>query len=120
MKPLLEATPTWRRGGIAIVCEKCSKGRFAEDFPELASDERLDYKGYIKGRLRAEGRSGSIRVVTSSCLDVCARGGVTALINPVGDPTRPSRCVVVDALEGREALYATIVDELSPADPSRT
>jgi hypothetical protein len=114
MKPLTDATPAWMRGGVAVICEKCSKERFVEDFPEHAGDERLDYKGYIKARLKAEGRSGPIRVVNSSCLDVCARGGVTALLDPLGAPDRRPRTVVVDALGGREVLYDAIVAELTP------
>jgi hypothetical protein len=114
MKPILEAKPIWQRGGVAIVCEKCTKERYPEDFPESAGDQRLNIKGYLKDRLRSEGRWGAIRVVTSSCLDVCARGGVTVLLDALGDRERSARCIVVDALEGREALYDAIVDELTP------
>jgi hypothetical protein len=118
MKPIVEAKPMWRRGGIAIVCEKCTKERYPEDFPESAGDERLDFKRYLKDRLKAEGRWGPIRVVTSSCLDICARGGVTVLLDAIGDPNQSSRCVVVDALDGRESLYDAIVTELSPREPT--
>jgi hypothetical protein len=114
MKPMLEAQPVWRRGGVAAVCEKCLTGRYVEDYPEFAGDERLDLKSYLKGRLKAEGRWGPIRVVTSSCLDVCARGGVTVLIDPIGDPTRRARCIVVDPFTGREDLYEAIVADLTP------
>ncbi len=120
MKPILDAKPMWQRGGVAVICEKCTKERFVEDFPERAGDERLsNVKGYLKDRLRAEGRWGPIRVVTSSCLDVCARGGLTVLLDPLGDPEKQARCIVVDALDGREALYDAIVDALSPADADR-
>jgi hypothetical protein len=114
MKPILEANPIWQRGGVAIVCEKCTKERYVEDFPAAAGDARLDLKGYLKDRLKAERRWGPIRVVTSSCLDVCARGGATVLLDALGDGNRPARCIVIDPLEGREALYDAIVEELSP------
>jgi hypothetical protein len=114
MKPMVDANPVWQRGGVAIVCEKCTKERFVEDFPEAAGDERLNLKGYLKERLKSEGRWGPIRVVTSSCLDICARGGATVLLDPLGQPDNPARCIVIDPLEGREALYDTIVAELSP------
>lgn len=115
MKPIVEAKPIWQRGGIAVVCEKCTKERYVEDFPASAGDERLDIKGYLKSRLKAEGRWGPIRVVTSSCLDICARGGVTVLLDSLGDTGKPARCLVVDALDGRDALYDAIVEELTPA-----
>ena len=41
MKPILEANPIWQRGGVAIVCEKCTKERYVEDFPAAAGDARL-------------------------------------------------------------------------------
>ena len=116
MKPIVEAKAAWQRGGIAVICEKCTKERFVEDFPEYAGDERLDFKRYLKDRLKAEGRWGPIRVVTSSCLDICARGGVTVLLDPLGDDARAATTVVVDPLEGREALYDRIVADLTPAE----
>lgn len=114
MNPLVEAKPVWLRGGIAVVCEKCTRERYVEDFPEAAGDERLNIKGYLKDRLKAEGRWGPIRVVTSSCLDVCARGAVTVLLAGLENATTDARCVVVDPLTGREALYAAIVADLTP------
>jgi hypothetical protein len=119
--PMVEAKATWQRGGIAVVCEKCTKSRFAEDFPKLADDERLkDVKGYFKSRLKKDGLSGAIRIVTSSCLDVCARGGMTALIDPIGFPNRSQKVVVVDALDGRDELYARIIAECSPQENENT
>jgi hypothetical protein len=114
MNPLVETKPVWLRGGIAVVCEKCTRERYVEDFPEAAGDERLNIKGYLKDRLKAEGRWGPIRVVTSSCLDVCARGAVTVLLAGLENATTDPRCVVVDPLTGREALYAAIVADLTP------
>ena len=114
MKIMVEATAVWERGGIAVVCEKCTSVRFPEDFPEHAGDERLQLKDWLKARLKAEGRWGPIRVVTSSCLDICARGGVTVLLDPLGIPGGKARTLVVDPLEGREELYRRIVAELSP------
>jgi len=114
MKSILEAKPVWQRGGVAIVCEKCTKERYPEDFPEAAGDERLNVKGYLKDRLKADGRWGPIRVITSSCLDICARGAVTVLLDPLGNPEKAARCIVVDPLQGREALYDAIVADLTP------
>ena len=114
MNRIVEATAVWERGGIAVVCEKCTKVRFPEDFPEHAGDARLEVKDWLKTRLKDEGRWGPIRVVTSSCLDLCARGGVTVLLDPIGCDAGESHVLVVDPLEGREELYARIVTDLSP------
>jgi hypothetical protein len=112
-KPI-EVKPTWRReGGLALVCEKCLDVRFPEDFPEHAGDERLHLRGWLKDRLKAEGHWGPVRAVGTSCLDVCAKGRVTVLIDPIGRGGQ-QRCLVFDALEGREAVYETIVRELAP------
>jgi len=118
MKSMVEATPPWSRGGVAVVCEKCTKERFVEDFPEHAGDARLDIKKYLKDRLKDEGRWGPIRVVSSSCLDICARGSVTVLLDPLGDRSRPATVLVLDPLEEREALYERIVGELTPTQRS--
>ena len=116
-QPMVEAKPPWQRGGIAVVCEKCTKTRYVEDFPEAAGDPRLDdVKGYFKERLKSDGLSGAIRIVSSSCLDICARGGLTALIDPIGFPGRTQKVVVVDALDGHDELYRRIIAELSPLE----
>ena len=115
MKSITDAKAQWQSGGLAVVCEKCLNERFIEDFPEHTGDPRLDdMKGYLKRRLKSDGHAGPIRIVMSSCLDICARGGLTALLDPLGDPAKKARCIVVDALEGRDALYDAIVSELSP------
>jgi hypothetical protein len=74
---------------------------------------RLNVKGYLKQRLKAEGRWGPLRVVTTSCLDVCARGGVTVLLAGL-ENLMAARCIVAYPLAGREALYDAVVADLSP------
>jgi hypothetical protein len=120
MNPIVDIKPVWLRGGIAVVCDKCTRERYVEDFPDAAGDERLDVKGYLKGRLKAEGRWGPIRVVSSSCLDVCARGSVTVVLARTDDATVQPRCIVVDPLDGREALYEAIVAGLTPHAPDES
>jgi len=113
MKPV-EVKPIWTKsGGLALVCEKCTAQRYVEDFPEFAGDERLELKRWLKDRLKAEGKWGPIRVVTTSCLDVCARGRVTILIDPVASG-KAQTCLAFDVLD-REAIYERIVAELEPA-----
>jgi hypothetical protein len=113
----IEVKPLWRRaGGLAFVCEKCLNVRFAEDFPEHAGDERLKLREWLKDRLKAEGHWGVIRAVGTTCLDVCAIGRVTVLIDPVGRGG-DQKCLVFDPLEDRELIYQTIVRELAPPAP---
>jgi hypothetical protein len=113
MAEMTEVRAPWLAGGVALVCDKCVNVRFAEDFPEHAGDPRLDVRSYLKERLKREGHWGPIRVVGTSCLDVCGKGTVTVLFDPIGSGAQ-ERAYVVDPLAGREELYDRIVAELSP------
>jgi hypothetical protein len=111
----IEVSPAWRRhGGLALVCEKCLNVRFAEDFPEHAGDERLQLRAWLKERLKADGYWGAVRATGTTCLDVCAKGRVTVLIDPVARGGE-QKLLVFDPLEDRELIYDTIVRELAPA-----
>lgn len=109
---MLEVQPQWRRsGGLALVCEKCSNVRYAEDFPERAGDEHLQLRDYLKTRLKAAGHWGTIRAVGTTCLDVCGKGTITVVLDPVASG-EPQRCIVMDPMKDREALYDEIVRTL--------
>lgn len=105
-----EVKPKWLRSGLVLVCERCFEERIPEEDPEVA--ERIgDFhlRNWLKERLKTEGRWGAIRAVSTSCMDVCARGRVTVCIEPQhGDPM----VMVVDPVEEREAIYERIVKEL--------
>jgi hypothetical protein len=110
----IEVKPVWSRsGGLALVCDKCLNVRFPEDFPEHAGDERLKLREWLKDRLKAEGHWGAVRATGTTCLDVCAVGRVTILIDPVGKGGE-QQCLVFDPLEDRELIYQTIVRALAP------
>lgn len=110
----IEVSPAWKRqGGLALVCEKCLNVRFGEDFPEHAGDERLHLRAWLKDRLKADGHWGAIRATGTTCLDVCAKGRVTVLLDPVGRGGE-QKCLVLNPLEEREQLYELIVSELAP------
>jgi len=110
----IEVQPAWRRsGGLAFVCEKCLNVRFPEDFPEYAGDERLQLRSWLKDRLKERGYWGPIRASGTTCLDVCAKGRVTVLLDPVGRGG-DQHCLVFDPLEDRELLLETIIRELAP------
>jgi hypothetical protein len=70
-------------------------------------------RNWLKERLKADGRWGAIRAISTSCMDVCARGRVTVCIEPQkGEAT----VIAVDPIADREALYRAIVERLG--DPS--
>jgi len=101
-----EVKPKWLRSGLVLVCERCFKERIPEEDPEVA--ERIgDFhlRNWLKERLKEEGCWGPIRAISTSCMDVCARGRVTVCIEPQnGEPI----VMVVDPVEDREAIYEKI------------
>jgi predicted metal-binding protein len=105
-----KVNPKWLRAGLVLVCERCFKERIPEEDPDVAArigDFHL--RNWLKERLKEDGRWGAIRAISTSCMDVCARGRVTVAVEPVkGDPT----VVVVDPLADRDDLYRQIVDRL--------
>lgn len=102
--------PKWLRSGLVLVCERCSKERIPEEDPEIAAQiGDFHLRNWLKERLKEEGRWGAIRAISTSCMDVCARGRVTVCIEPQeGDAT----VMVVDPVADREDLYRTIVEKL--------
>jgi hypothetical protein len=103
-----EVKPKWLRSGLVLVCERCFKERIPEEDPEIA--ERIgDFhlRNWLKERLKAEGHWGPIRAISTSCMDVCARGRVTVCIEPQnGEPI----VMVVDPVEDREEIYQKIIE----------
>ncbi len=106
-----EVTPKWTAAGLVLVCERCFKERIPDEDPEIAArigDFHL--RNWLKERLKDEGHWGPIRAISTSCMDVCARGRVTVCIEPhQGKPI----VMVVDPIDDREALYKAIVEKLS-------
>lgn len=106
-----EVKPKWLRSGLVLVCERCFKERIPEEDLEIA--ERIgDFhlRNWLKERLKAEGHWGAIRAISTSCMDVCARGRVTVCIEPQdGEPI----VMVVDPVNEREDVYRTIVETLT-------
>ena len=102
--------PKWLRSGLVLVCERCSKERIPEEDPEIAAQiGDFHLRNWLKERLKEEGRWGAIRAISTSCMDVCARGRVTVCIEPQEGETT---VMVVDPVADREDLYRTIVEKL--------
>jgi predicted metal-binding protein len=102
--------PKWSQRGLVLVCERCFKERIPEEDPEIAAQiGDFHLRNWLKDRLKADGRWGAIRAISTSCMDICARGRVTVCIEPhEGAPT----VIVVDPIADRETLYTKIVRTL--------
>jgi predicted metal-binding protein len=102
--------PKWLQSGLVLVCERCFKERIPEEDPEIAAQiGDFHLRNWLKERLKADGRWGAIRAISTSCMDVCARGRVTVCIEPQSGETT---VIVVDPVADREAVYERIVKEL--------
>jgi predicted metal-binding protein len=103
--------PKWAQRGLVLVCERCFKERIPEEDPEIAAQiGDFHLRNWLKDRLKTDGRWGAIRAISTSCMDVCARGRVTVCIEPhEGEPV----VMVVDPVADRELLYAEITRKLS-------
>ena len=115
-RAMQQVAPKWLRSGLVMVCERCFKERIPEEDPEIAGRiGDFNLRNWLKERLKEEGRWGAIRAISTSCMDVCARGRVTVCIEPQdGEPS----VMVVDPLEDREELYREIVARLNGSSNS--
>ncbi len=103
--------PKWLDSGLVLVCERCFKERIPEEAPEVA--ERIgdfNLRDWLKAKLKEHDEWGPIRVIATTCMDVCAKGKVTVCLDSKnGDP---ASVLIVDPVEEREKLYATIVESM--------
>ena len=105
-----KVNPKWLKAGLVLVCERCFKERIPDEDPEIAAQiGDFHLRNWLKDRLKEDGRWGAIRAISTSCMDVCARGRVTVCIEPQDGETTVT---VVDPVGDREAIYDTIVKAL--------
>ena len=103
--------PKWTQSGLVLVCERCFKERIPEETPELAAEiGDFNLRDWLKAELKAHGAWGPIRVISTGCMDVCAKGRVTVCIDPKNGDA--AEVMVVDPLAEREAVYDAIVKRL--------
>ncbi|MFN2449376.1 MAG: hypothetical protein ABR508_06250 [Candidatus Baltobacteraceae bacterium] len=105
--------PKWLNAGLVLVCERCYKERIPEEDPQIAAKiGEFNLRDWLKNRLKNDGHWGNVRAISTSCMDVCARGRVTVVVDGQTG-TKPAHAFVVDALADREALYQSIVELLA-------
>ena len=99
------------QSGLVLVCERCLKERIPDEDPEIAAKiGDFHLRNWLKDRLKADGRWGPIRAISTSCMDVCARGRVTVCIEPQEGETT---VMAVDPVADREELYRLLVERLN-------
>lgn len=107
-----DVKPKWLRSGLVLVCERCYKERIPEETPEVAEKiGDFNLRDWLKSELKEHGEWGPIRVISTSCMDVCAKGRVTVCLDPQ-TPGETTEVLIVDPVEDRGALYDTIVKKL--------
>ena len=107
--------PKWLDSGLVLVCERCFKERIPEEAPAIA--ERIgdfNLRDWLKAELKEQGEWGPIRVISTSCMDVCAKGKVTICLD--SKTGNPAEVMVVDPLEERQAVYDSVVERLGRKD----
>ncbi|MEH2180238.1 (2Fe-2S) ferredoxin domain-containing protein [Nostoc sp.] len=92
-------SPRWE-SGLVLVCSQCAN----EQSGSTASE---DLENWLKSRLKFEGLWGEFRVVSTSCLGVCPRMGITVVIVSNGNHGN-SPCLIVNPQSDRELLYSYI------------
>lgn len=103
--------PKWMQSGLVLVCERCFKERIPDEDPEIAAQiGDFHLRNWLKDRLKADGRWGPIRAISTSCMDVCARGRVTVCIEPQHGETM---VMAIDPVADREEFYRLLVERLN-------
>ncbi|WP_251956467.1 (2Fe-2S) ferredoxin domain-containing protein [Nostoc commune] len=96
---LPNVSPRWE-SGLVLVCSQCAN----EQSGSTASE---DLENWLKCRLKFEGLWGEFRVVSTSCLGVCPRIGITVVVVSNGSHGN-SPCLIVNPQSDRELLYSYI------------
>ncbi len=94
--------PPWSER-IVLVCDNCRAPGAIK--PSCGHHGAEELRNWLKARLRESGDWGGIRVVTTSCLDVCPEEGVTVSIQE--DQEEPELWIL-DPEKDRELLLTRI------------
>ncbi|WP_375506333.1 hypothetical protein [uncultured Nostoc sp.] len=100
-------SPRWK-SGLVLVCSQCANERSNSFHPtSKSSTASEDLENWLKSRLKFEGLWGEFRVVSTSCLGVCPKSGITVVIVSNGSGGN-SPCLIVNPQSDRELLYSRI------------
>ncbi|WP_375514703.1 hypothetical protein [uncultured Nostoc sp.] len=100
-------SPRWE-SGLVLVCSQCANERSNSFHPtSKSSTASEDLENWLKSRLKFEGLWGEFRVVSTSCLGVCPKSGITVVIVSNGSSGN-SPCLIVNPQSDRELLYSRI------------
>ncbi len=103
-----DVKPKWADTGLVLVCKKCSEERIPDETPEIAKKiGDFSLRDWLKSELKERGIWGKVRVVGTTCLDVCAKGKVTVCIDPQ-TPGSENEIFIVDPLDERDAVLKRI------------
>ncbi|MBV8491382.1 MAG: hypothetical protein JO199_12725 [Candidatus Eremiobacteraeota bacterium] len=103
-----DVKPKWLGQGLVLVCERCFKERIPEEDPDIAEKiGDFHLRDWLKARLKEDGRWGTIRAISTSCMDICGRGKVTVAIEPQDGATQ---VFIVDPIAEKEYVYRRIVE----------
>jgi predicted metal-binding protein len=101
---------TWQQSGLVLVCEKCYKERIPDESPDTAARiGDFNLRDWMKSELKARGEWGPIRVIGTSCLDICAKDLCTVALEKNGDR---ARVLVLDPIDEREDLLRLVIETM--------
>ena len=96
---------------VVLICEKCGKSL---DGLKLKEDGNAaeNLKKYLKSELKERGCGKRIRVVTSSCLDICIKNEVAISYSPVDTTRHPQQTFTVHPEQDREQILKYLIGTL--------
>ncbi len=101
-----EKTP--RTESAVFICTKCDKKIDRSQLTEEGNaGENL--KTFLKTKMREAGKAQEIRIMTSSCLDVCEDGKQAFTYTPVAPCAKHTETFVVHPEKDREEILAWLL-----------
>jgi predicted metal-binding protein len=96
---------------VVMICEKCGKSL---DDLKLKEDGNAseNLKKYLKGQMKELGHGKRIRVINSSCLDICQKNKVAISYNPVDTTQHQQQIFTVHPEEDRQQVLNYLIGTL--------
>jgi hypothetical protein len=105
---MLKKEETAWSDGVLLICNKCAKAIPAASLKEAGSASD-NLKFFLKNKLKESGEMSKVRVVTSSCLDICIDGtqGVS-----FASTSGPTESFAIHPEEDREELLKLLKSKM--------